>query len=87
MRPPVSKGRAGQFVHQLIALDVIDRDAASIRGIRIRDVVKCRDIIGDALGEFGWWRAPPLGQLLPPSYYTTDQLPEMPPFEHLPEID
>ena len=87
MRPPVNKTRARQYVDQLVGLRVLERDPGSQRGIRIRDLVRCRAMIEDALGLHGWWHSPPLGQLESPAPCTIEQLPMMPEFEHLPDID
>ena len=88
MRPMVGKTRARELVDELIALRVLDRTVGSQRGIRIRDLDRCRSMIEGALGSRGWWHARPLGPLeSPPSVLpcTIEQLPIMPPFEHLPD--
>lgn len=86
MVPRVGKTRARQLVEQLIAVGVIERDLGSQRGIRIRDLVRCRAMIEAALGMHGWWHAAPLGAMQPPPC-TNDQLPVMPAFEHFPDVD
>jgi len=77
MSPAISRGRAQQYVDQLVALDLIERDPGSRRGIRIRDLHRCRVIIAQALGRSGWSYAQPLSNLsVQPSTY--DQLPVIP---------
>lgn len=87
MRPRVGKTRVRDLVNELIVLQVLDRDPGSQRGIRIRDVVRCRSMIENALGIGGWWHAPPLGSLAPPDGFDALELPLMPAFEHLPDPD
>lgn len=87
MRPRVGKTRVRQLINELIVLQVLDRDPGSQRGIRIRDVVRCRSMIENALGIGGWWHAPPLGHLTPPECADVMELPLMPAFEHLPDPD
>ena len=73
LRPPVVPSRARQLVDQLVEFGVIERPPASRRGIRIRDLQRCREMIDDALGRTGWHHSRALGDLEPPST-----------FEHLP---
>ncbi len=87
MTPRVGKTRARQLVNQLIGIGVIERDPGSQRGIRIRDVVRCRAMIEAALGMTGWWHSYPLGSMQPPTPCTNEQLPLMPAFEHFPDVD
>lgn len=75
LRPQVDKSRARQLVDQLVALGVIERPPASRRGIRIRDLQRCREMIDDALGRKGWVHSKPLGVL---EHHST--------FEHLPVL-
>jgi SOS-response transcriptional repressor LexA len=84
MNPQVQGSRARQYVEQLVKLGVIERHPASRRGIMIRDHGRCRQLIDEALGMQGWYHAPELGVLEPPPY-TFQQLPKLPPFEHLPD--
>lgn len=76
LRPQVDKSRARQLVDQLVALGVIERPPASRRGIRIRDLQRCREMIDDALGRTGWHHSRALGDLEPPS--TFEHLPILP---------
>lgn len=76
LRPPVVPSRAKQLVDQLVELGVIDRPSASRRGIRIRDIQRCRELIDDALGRTGWTHSKALGELQPPS--TFEHLPILP---------
>jgi SOS-response transcriptional repressor LexA len=84
MNPHVQQSRARQYVEQLVKLGVIGRDPASRRGIKIMNHALCRHLIDEALGAQGWFHAPELGKLEPPPY-TFQQLPKLPPFEHLPD--
>jgi len=86
MRPTVHISRARQFVDQLVREGYLERLPASRRGIAIRDVVRCRHAIEQALGMLGYAHAAPLGELMQaPS--TFGQLHAIPPFEYLPDID
>lgn len=76
LRPPVDNSRAAQLVEQLVALGVIERPPASRRGIRIRDLQRCREMIDEALGHHGWHHSKALGELQYPS--TIDDLPVLP---------
>jgi SOS-response transcriptional repressor LexA len=84
LRPQVDKSRARQLVDQLVALGVIERPPASRRGIRIRDLHLCRQMIDDALGQKGWVHAKPLGHLEHPS--TFEHLPVLPLIELPPDL-
>lgn len=86
MSPSISRGRAQQYVDQLVALNLIERDPGSRRGIRIRDAHRCRVIITEALGYRGWFTAHPLGHLsVQPCTY--DQLPLIPLILHKREVE
>jgi SOS-response transcriptional repressor LexA len=86
MRPAVHRSRAAQFVEQLVREGYLERSPASRRGIAIRDVVRCRLTIEHALGLLGYKHAAPLGDLMQaPS--TFGQLPSIPPFEYIPDVD
>jgi SOS-response transcriptional repressor LexA len=87
MRPSVSRGRAQQYVDELVERRVIERDAGARRGIRIRDLVYCRSVVDRALLQHGWTIATPLGALEQPAPCTFGQIPFAPPFEHLPDVD
>lgn len=87
MNPQVDRGRARQYVDQLVKLGVIDRDPGAQRGIRVRDLGACCALIDSALGAGGWWHAARLAPLSPPDPYTLVQLPISPPFRHLPDIE
>lgn len=87
MNPPVGEGRARDLVDQLVKLRVIDRDVGSHRGIVIRDVVACRAMFDEALGQGGWWHAAPLANLAPPEPCSFLHLPVLPLIELPPDID
>ncbi len=83
LRPEVDKSRARQLVDQLVALGVIERPPASRRGIRIRDLQRCRELIDEALGQKGWHHSKALGALEAPS--TFEHLPLLPLIELPPD--
>ena len=83
LRPPVDKSRARQLVDQLVAVGVIERPPASRRGIRIRDLQHCREMIDEALGQKGWVHSKALGVLERPS--TFEHLPVLPLIELPPD--
>jgi SOS-response transcriptional repressor LexA len=87
MRPMVSRGRAQQYVDELVERRIIERDAGARRGIRVRDLVYCRSVVDRALLLHGWKIATPLGELEQPAPCTFGQIPFAPPFEHLPDVD
>jgi SOS-response transcriptional repressor LexA len=85
LRPQVDPSRARQLVNQLVKLGVIERPPASRRGIRIRDLQRCREMINAALGQQGWTQSKALGDLEQAS--TFEHLPllpliELPPGPH-----
>lgn len=83
--PPVDPSRAGKLVGQLVRLGVIERTISSRRGIWIRDLQRCRELIDDALGVAGWRHSRALGELqLPTTYQDLPILPliELPPPVH-----
>ena len=84
LRPTVVPSRARQLVDQLVVLGVIERPPASRRGIRIRDLQRCRDMIDDALGRTGWHHSRALGDLEPPC--TFERLPILPLIELPPDL-
>jgi len=74
--PNVGKTRAQQLVAQLIRRGDIVRDPGSRRGIQLRDVNRCREIITRALQDRGWSQA---GHVFEPARpYTFEQLPYLP---------
>lgn len=81
----VGKTRARQLVEQLIEEDLVDRPVGRQRSIRVRDVAHSRNILVDALNRLGWADAMPLGSLDQPCSH--EQLPMLPRFEHLPDLD
>ncbi len=84
LRPTVVSSRAAQLVDQLVAIGVIERPLASRRGIRIRDLQRCREMIDEALGRTGWTHSKALGDLQHPS--TFEHLPVLPLIELPPEL-
>lgn len=81
----VSKTRARQLVDELIDEDLIVRPVGRMRSFRVKDVAGSRNILVQALNRLGWVDAVPLGNLLQPC--SIEQLPMMPPFEHLHNLE
>lgn len=76
LMPNVGKTRAQQLVAQLIRRGDIVRDPGSRRGIQLRDVSRCREVITRALQDRGWSQA---GDVIEPTRpYTFEQLPYLP---------
>ena len=65
LNPCVNRTRARELVDELVEIGVIERPPASRRGIRIRDLDLCRQMIEEALGQKGWAHASPIGVLVP----------------------
>lgn len=80
-----SRQRATQLTNELVRADVLEKTPGSPRSLRIRDLVRCRHIITESLRSIGLTVSEPLGELLAP--LSPDQLPTLPPFEHLPDPD
>ena len=81
----VSATRANELVGQLIERGVIEKTPGAQRSLRVRDMAHSRGALDQALRRLGWAVAEPLGMLsggLP-----NGQLPVLPPFEHLPDMD
>lgn len=81
----VGKTRARELVDELIADGIIDRPIGRQRSFRIRDVTHSRTLLVEVLNRLGWADAVPLGPLEQPC--SNEQLPILPPFEHLPDIE
>lgn len=79
----VSRQRALQLTDQLIREGVLEKTPASPRSLRVRDLSQCRHIIMESLRGLGVTVAEPMGELLPPLSH--EQLPMLPPFEHIPD--
>ncbi len=80
----MSKGRAQHLVNDLIQRGAVSRTPGAQPNLQVRDVQQCRVVIDQRLRELGWIAADPLGDLRP---YSQEQLPILPPFEHLPVIN
>ena len=81
----VGKTRARGLVDELIAEEILDRPVGRQRSFRIRDVARSRNLLVEVLNRLGWADAIPLGSLEQPC--SNEQLPILPPFEHLPDIE
>lgn len=81
----VSKPRAQELVKQLIAAGIIEKTPGAQRALRVRDVAHARSIVDQFARRLGWTVAAPLGDLQQPFPHV--QLPMLPPFEHLPEVE
>lgn len=90
----VSKARAQQLVDQLITHGIIEKVPGAQRALRIRDVVHARRLLDEFMRALGWAVAAPLGTLeqpidapVPLKPLPHVQLPVLPAFEHLPDLD
>lgn len=86
----VRKSRAQQLVNQLIADGVLEKTPGAQRSLRVRDVVRAREILDEFALSLGWIVASPLGALKEtpsPRPLPHVQLPMLPAFEHLPDVD
>ena len=89
-RLSVSKARAQQLVDQLIVDKIIEKVPGTQRALRVRDVSRSREIVDEFARSLGWSVAAPLGVLQEPHRARPlphVKLPELPPFEDLPELD
>lgn len=86
MVPQISKTRVKQHVDALVRLKCIDHPLAAQRGIRIRDLNRCRQLIEARIGQPHWWPTTPPAAPDRAATCTTEQLPLVPPFEHLPDL-
>jgi SOS-response transcriptional repressor LexA len=81
----VSDTRAKELVKQLIALRLVEHTPGTQRSLRVRDVATSRTLLDRSLRHLGWSTAGPMEKLAGP--FPKGQLPTLPPFEHLPDID
>lgn len=81
----ISETRAKQLVAQLIKLGAVERTPGEVRGLRVRDVAGSRAELEQVLRRLGWVTAAPMGNLEAP--FPNGQLPVLPPFEHLPDVE
>ena len=77
MHPHVEHTRVRQLVDQLVKLELIERPIASRRGIRIRDLARCRQVIDQARDHDGWSSPSPLA-LIEQTPCIIEQLPFLP---------
>ena len=80
-----SETRAKQLVAQLIRNGSIETTPGGVRSFRVVDVTGSRVALDQVLRQLGWCTAEPMGELQRP--FPDRQLPIMPPFEHLPDLD
>lgn len=80
-----SEARAKELVGQLIERGRVAKIPGANRGLRVIDVAGSRNTLEDALLKLGWSTAQPMGALRHP--FPDGQLPVLPPFEHLPDVD
>ena len=81
----VRKTRARELVEQLIDEGIVERQVGRQRSFVVRDLTRSRMILVEVLNRLGWAEALPLGGLSQPC--TIEQLPMLPPFEHLLDVD
>ena len=80
-----SETRAKQLVAELIERGALEHTPGGVRSYRVRDMSDSRIALGEVQRRLGWTTAEPMGELLPP--YPNRQLPMLPPFEHLPDVE
>ena len=81
----VRKTRARELVEQLIGEGLVQRQVGRQRSFVVRDLTRSRTILVEVLNRLGWADAVPLGGLAQPC--NIEQLPILPPFEHLPDLE
>lgn len=82
MRPIVSRARVRELIGQLVKIGIIEK-RPGLRGLRVRDMAQSRLMLVEAAKRLGW--ASPIVDLESPR--PRGQLPMLPPFEHLPDVD
>jgi len=81
----ISDARVKQLVAQLIQEGALERTYGAHRGLRVRDMAQSRYELAEALRRLGWSTSEPMASLS--STFPNRQVPLLPPFEHLPDID
>lgn len=81
----VSPSRAKELVAQLIERGIVEKTPGGQRSLRVRDVAGSRNALEAVMRKLGWVTAEPMGRLQHP--FPNGQLPVMPAFEHLPDVD
>ena len=81
----ISDTRVKQFVRQLIAEGVLAKIPGAKRALTIRDITRARSLVVDAIQARGNAVAQPLGPLV--GGFPNGQLPVLPAFEHIPDVD
>lgn len=81
----VSKPRARELVDELVDRGMLERRVGLQRNLVVRDLAGCRLVLEDVLRRLGWPVAKPMGELSGTLPHV--QLPLLPPFEHLPDVD
>lgn len=81
----ISPSRAKELVAQLIKRGSVKKTPGGQRSLRVRDVAGSRNALEAVMRKLGWITAEPMGRLQHP--LSNGQLPVLPPFEHLPDID
>ncbi|OWK32280.1 LexA family protein [Sphingomonas mucosissima] len=81
----VSPSRSKELVAQLIERGIVEKTPGGQRSLRVRDVAGSRNALEAVMRKLGWITAEPMGGLQQP--FPNGQLPMVPPFEHLPDVD
>ncbi|MBD8641120.1 LexA family protein [Sphingomonas sp. CFBP 13733] len=87
IRLDVSSTRAKELVAQLIERGLVEKTPGAQRSLRVRDVSGSRALLDETMRRLGWAVAQPMGALCQPPPFPEGQLPVIPPFEHLPDVD
>lgn len=81
----ISTSRSKELVGQLIERGRLEKTLGGQRSLRVRDLADSRNALEAVMRKLGWHTAEPMGQLQHP--LPNGQLPVIPPFEHLPDLD
>lgn len=81
----ISDTRAKQLVTQLVQEGALERTYGAHRGLRVCDMVRSRVEMGEALRRLGWSTPATINAAFPA--FPNRQVPLLPPFEHLPDLD
>jgi hypothetical protein len=73
------------LVGQLIERGIGEKTPGGQCSLRVRDVAGSRNALEAVMRKLGWITAEPVGRLQQP--LPNGQLPLIPPFEHLPDVD
>ncbi|MGN6270879.1 MAG: LexA family protein [Sphingomonas sp.] len=79
----VGQTRVKELIEQLEKLELVERTPGTQRNLRVRDLARSRAVLAECFRKLGWQAAEPMQSLPCPK----EQLPTLPPFEHLPDLE